>query len=96
MSLVKSAVSQVFQNIFDFEVFPNPIKNGDKLNILFHSKSQIPNSFNIYDNNGKVVYQNSSSNSINEVNLDGLTKGVYYIQTINAKGESLAKRIVIE
>lgn len=75
-----------------FSVYPNPAKNG--VFTIDNNKNNV--TFEIYDASGKLVKQTEKLNKgANKININGTQKGVYVLK-INADGNTVSKKIVVE
>ncbi|MBK7311935.1 MAG: SBBP repeat-containing protein [Sphingobacteriaceae bacterium] len=78
-----------FENVF--ELFPNP--TSGRVRCLF--SNNITCDYKVTDVTGKLLKEGSLNGYLNEINLSGLSKGLYFV-TISDKGHSQTKRIVLE
>jgi hypothetical protein len=68
-----------------FNLFPNPVK--DFLYVRFESERE--RLIQIYDLNGKMVFENSSSNIVESINSSTLEAGTYQIKTIEVSSNKV-------
>lgn len=82
--------------ISDLSVYPNPSSNV--FNIELFSHETISSKYVVADNTGRIIMNESvlllSGKNKLEVNLSGLSKGIYYLQIINDKGDVHQKLIL--
>lgn len=75
----------------DFNVFPNPASEVMNIN----AKSTL-NKVLIFDNKGKLVYDESEVNNLNTVvNTSSFKSGLYLVQ-VHANGQVLRKKIIVQ
>lgn len=104
-----NAVSSVFNVIItafnftkanmEFAIYPNPVSNGEKLNILVNEtianeKIEIA----IYNILGDVVFSNTSvvsTNKIVSLDLGKITSGVYWLE-LNTSNSKINKKIIVK
>ena len=71
-------------------IYPNPAND-----FIFVNTAGTSGITRIFDLNGKVVKQeNSSSNSVNKLDISTLSKGIYNVQVTTNDGKQISKRIV--
>lgn len=80
-------------NSNDFVVFPNPSNGKISLQITNNNGSMDATVLSV---DGKVVFYQSNVGNNTELNLAGLSKGVYILQLIDKEKRSVNKKIVIE
>lgn len=83
-----------FSNMIDaMRVFPNPLTNTNKVNVLF--SNAITAQINIYDLTGKLVLSEEISNaSTKRINISSLNNGIYMLQVV-ADNASTTRKIVV-
>lgn len=82
----KTLNSNYYSDINEISVFPNPTNS----NLFLKSKEKI-NNLKLYNINGQLIKKYNQE--INQLNLDGLEKGIYFLNfTINKK--VITKKIV--
>jgi phosphatidylserine/phosphatidylglycerophosphate/cardiolipin synthase-like enzyme len=91
-----NAVDDISKKYNSVKVFPNP--NSGNMTINFSSQSSEIANINVYDINGKLVYQssqklNQGQNFIN-LNLD-IPKGLYMLQ-INGESKNYSQKFIVE
>lgn len=74
-----------------FEVFPNPVK--DMLYLRFTDLDLFNLPIQIYDVQGKVVYQSILKNTYETINTNNWESGVYFIR-IDAKQQTIRKKLI--
>ncbi len=82
------------ENVFGLNVYPNP-SNG-KLYYEFAEVLAKDTEIFIFSNNGKLIYSTKTDKGKGEINLEGVSKGIYMVQLRNTAGKSSTKKIVIE
>lgn len=83
-----------------FTTYPNPVKNGNYLNIKFSKMVKNP-TYRITNLQGKTIreYQKNdvlNNNTISKIKVDGIAKGIYLLSIYNKKRKLTTKKIVIE
>lgn len=73
-----TSVSELETKSNEIRVFPNP--TNDIINITLQKSSQI----NIVNVLGDVVYTQTAEAGTTSINLSNLSKGVYFVQTVNS------------
>lgn len=96
LTIAKAAISNLIKELFNFEIFPNPIQSGQNLHVWSTQLHGKPNSLTIYDMSGKTVFHRDNVQKEDVVPTDILQKGIYYIHAVNAKGESYSKKLEVE
>lgn len=97
MSVAVSSIAEKIKDFFDFSIFPNPVAQGETLNILPHySLSNKANSITLYDNMGKQIMQVENITKDYTVPTDKLAKGSYYIRLVNKEGSGYTKKIEVK
>ena len=69
------------------EMFPNP--SSDFVNIDAIEKINV---LNVYDEEGKLVYNRNVDNNTYELNVSSFTTGIYFVEIITSNGREV-KRI---
>jgi hypothetical protein len=72
------------------KIFPNPSEGIVNINFTQDGKKVI----NIYDNLGRLIYQNSTEQLENQIHLYELPSGVYQVQIIQANAQ-MTKSLII-
>jgi hypothetical protein len=85
-------IKTINQNVSTIKIYPNPV-NDNLLNVAFDIKQDAPVNFIILDNLGKEVFKFDKNESAGEhteqLNLNHLAVGVYYLEIIiNGIGDS--------
>lgn len=92
--VVSNSLSNIENNLFNFEVVPNP-SNGT-VNLSIENATEIK--VNLFDISGRSIFQSNYSNSNayfnKEINFNPIAKGVYLLN-INADGRTATKKIII-
>lgn len=78
-----STASLAQKDLLDIDIYPNPAT--DRLN--FSSNSSTPTYYRITDIQGKIIDENSTDTS-NEISVEHLQSGVYFIAFNGENGES--------
>lgn len=87
---VNDAIKSDLQEV---KIYPNPIKNG-QFTIESNVKGKV--AYEIYDFSGKIIKTSEKlEKGINKVNIYGVQTGVYLVK-INAEGNTISKKIVVE
>jgi Zn-dependent metalloprotease len=82
----------VKSDLQDIRIYPNPVKNGTFT--IENNKAEV--TFEMYDVSGKLVRQTEKLHKgTNKININGTQKGVYIVK-INASGNTISKKIVVE
>jgi hypothetical protein len=68
-----------------------PIIANDQLNIEQYSQ---PFTLKIYDEIGKLIIQQKSTNSFTRIDLSNLNRGVYFVTLLSKNGQKLSKKII--
>ncbi len=74
---------------YEFMVYPNPC--NDILNIKFENK---PATLSLISTEGKVVYSGIVEGGTLVINLSQLNEGIYYLKTIDSKGQIFITKIL--
>jgi uncharacterized protein (TIGR02145 family) len=88
---VKSSLlgNETFNNQL-FNIYPNPVK--DSLTIDCVNINNIANqSYNIIDALGKVILKGNLNEGDNSINVEHLSKGIYYLKVANNKASKFIK-----
>ena len=92
--VVSSALSNNENNLFNFEISPNP-SNGT-VNLSIDNANEVK--INLYDISGRNIFQSNFSNLNSyfnrEINFNPIAKGVYLLN-VNADGKIATKKIII-
>ncbi len=82
------------QNVHhELDVYPNPA--NEKINVLLPSSSSLPIEVEIYNIMGKKVKSHHATNKAFNLNIEGLSKGVYFVKVDNAQ-YALCKRFIVK
>lgn len=80
------SVSGLFESSHStFNLFPNPVK--DLLHVRFETEKE--RLIQIYDLNGKIVFENSSLSIVESINTSNLEAGTYQIKTIEVSSNKV-------
>ncbi|RLA60941.1 MAG: hypothetical protein DRQ89_12085 [Epsilonproteobacteria bacterium] len=74
-----------------FSIYPNPSRG--QVNINFEDNA--PKRIKVYDLNGKLVLNRTFENKLNQIDLSGQPKGVYFV-SINDSGKWRAEKLILE
>ena len=89
-----TGVKQV--NSDELSIYPNPTTGI--FNITTNNANFTELTINIFDIQGKEVFnaldKNISSNYNKQINLEGLSKGLYYIKLNTSKGVNIQKLVI--
>ncbi|MBI9036799.1 MAG: choice-of-anchor J domain-containing protein [Bacteroidales bacterium] len=94
--LVLGNASQGIGDIVNNEninVYPNPASEH------FYIKANLTNSLtvNIYSIVGKLVLKTNINKQLNEINIDNLSEGVYFVNIINEKtGNEVTRKLIVQ
>lgn len=88
-TLSVSDISQLEKNI---DVFPNPV--NEVLFIKLKDNSQ-QYSLQMFDEAGKLVYENKALNDDNQINTTKFSSGIYFINIKQSNGKDITKKLVI-
>lgn len=81
------------QNLEDnLVVFPNPATH--EVSFLFHDNVKEPMSIDFYNLEGKLVKSATISNAKNQIDIQNLAKGIYFIHFIDSKNTNAIKLLV--
>ncbi len=75
-----------------FKIYPNPAKK--KLTLILEENNTV-NSISITDISGKIVYETTNINNIIEIDLQGISSGMYMIR-LSDKGKISTKTFIKE
>ncbi|WP_271392205.1 T9SS type A sorting domain-containing protein [Aequorivita sinensis] len=78
-------------SVLDFSIYPNPVSEDF---IITRSTGE-PAIGNLYDMTGKLILNFSLNNQENQVNVENLASGIYFLRISNNK-DILIKKIVIK
>lgn len=79
-----------FKELNTFTIFPNP--SSDIINLQFANEK--PKEIQIHTISGSILYSETSSSGIHQLDISNLSKGVYIIRVIEEKGYSSSKKFV--
>lgn len=88
--------SSLKNNQLDFAVFPNPVRNGNLNYRLTLTEFTQNVNLTVFDLSGKVVINKTLGNlpagtSLEQLNVDGLSAGMYFVKVNSASGSSTLK-----
>ena len=90
---ITSLDEQFLQLSNSLNLYPNP-SNG-QFTLEFDDASNLPDRVLMYDLNGRVVRELSSSvNTINSFDVSDLSKGTYFVQIVQGEKVAMKKLIV--
>jgi hypothetical protein len=91
------SVSSIIESIRSFfNIFPNPVRRGEELNILNEEIITKPNTLSVYDLSGKMICTQPLKKQNETISTDNLSPGIYFIQIVNENGNKLSKKIEVE
>jgi hypothetical protein len=73
----------------NISVYPNPA--SDRINIIFRDRIADATNVEIFDTFGRMVLLENISNNVNNIDVSGLTKGMYLIKIKNEHTEVVTK-----
>ena len=80
-----------FDGVFEYEIYPNPV--SDVLKIKANSLKGV-SAIGIFNSVGRQVYK-SGPIVRSEIDLKGLSAGLYVLKIWNSDGSEIAKNIVV-
>jgi hypothetical protein len=87
------SVEQISNGISDLRVFPNPLTEGNDLNVLF--SKNVTAQIHVYDISGKLILKEELSNGISkQINISSLNNGIYLLK-IEGENTSTSRKIVV-
>ena len=78
---------------FDIEIYPNPVSH--LLNLNHQAELVTPAKYTLNELNGKVVIEKESWSNETQIDVTGITPGLYVLK-INAEGKIYYRKIVVE
>lgn len=72
-----------------WNVFPNP--STDQINIQYNFESGEPMNYKLFDNTGKLIFENKSAGKLTQVPVQTLAAGEYFLQVSNNKSQQIFK-----
>lgn len=96
-TVVSSLEKVMTENELSLGSFPNPTRDKTNLYLNTPQKNRIPISFNQYtiqDVKGNIVQQKSTEQYVNEISLDNLNPGVYFIRITDLYNKSYTCRVI--
>jgi PKD repeat protein len=75
-----------------FAVFPNPSTGRVRINTSYTDNFDVT----VYGTDGKQVFSQNTLSNNKELNLEGLTKGLYLIQLKDRDNRTISKKLIIE
>lgn len=89
---------EYIEGIESFEVYPNPITGGQKVNLILNTQQSFDADISLYDVQGKAIleFEESFGNGFNTVEIDtnDITQGTYII-AIRSESGVLHQRLLI-
>ncbi len=70
-----------FENDNGIQIFPNPVSKN--LNISFNTLPSLKSIYQITDINGRVILNGNIENDKMQINVEGLSKGIYFLKINN-------------
>lgn len=94
VTVVVGITTGITKNIADesFVVFPNPSTGKIKINTSYNDNFDM----SVYNSAGKLVHSQNTLSNDKEVDLEGLSKGLYLIQLKDRDNRTISKRLIIE
>ncbi len=87
------SIGQVSNVLESIKVFPNPITNGNEINVAF--SKNISGHIYIYDITGKIVLSEEIAQATTkQINISSLNNGIYMLQIV-AENASNTRKIVV-
>ena len=80
-------------SVFDVSISPNP--NNGRFKIEITNNKNASAEISIFDLMGNVIYSLQMKNSLAEINLSTVSKGIYYISLRN-ENKVINKKIIIQ
>lgn len=77
----------------EFIIFPNPVRQNQVINILSDNANN--NIFQIFSADGKKLLEKSISDSIDQVHLSGLNKGIYMFTIQKKQTKMVSGKLII-
>jgi len=89
---------EYIEGIESFEVYPNPITGGQKVNLILNTQQSFDADISLYDVQGKAILEfeerfNNGSNTV-EIDTNDIAKGAYII-AIRSESGVLHQRLLI-
>ncbi len=91
-SVLSSVKTVLFSNKYQVIVAPNPAT--DFINILIAKNNSLPVSISISSINGKIIYQEKTSNASTQINTSLFAKGVYLVKIVDENNTEIRKIII--
>ena len=91
---VATAINEVSNNSFEFNIYPNPTEG--QFTLIVPTTREAMN-VEVFDTKGQLIYSelmNAVDSRINKVNIDQLSKGLYFVKVSDNKSSSIKKLIV--
>lgn len=82
-------INEQGDNIY-FSVFPNPA--ADYINILDSYYSNREYNVQIFDSNGKLIFENSN---VSQINISGFENGIYFVKIKPINAKSITAKIIV-
>jgi len=92
VSFNNTGVANILSDKFMF--FPNPAT--DIINLSFAQKVSSNIIISIYSINGNLVKETHSISDLNEIKINDLSKGIYFLRISDEKGGTFSKKLFIE
>lgn len=84
----------IFINNKTLKLYPNPVRNSDKLNINFALNMSAK--INVYSLDGKLVLRDQLNNSkFKDINISNLSNGIYLLR-LETDNASITKKFIIQ
>ncbi|MBN1820990.1 MAG: T9SS type A sorting domain-containing protein, partial [Prolixibacteraceae bacterium] len=91
-SVVSAIEFNAFQSYEEFIIYPNPAKSY--INIDYSVLPNMNTKVEILNGNGQVVYNQTVESSLNRIDINHLSPGMYYIRSISDNRANIKKLIV--
>jgi len=82
-----------------WKVYPNPVHAGGKIHITLKQRSESDINVCILDVTGRIIkVQKFSKGAALQINTEGLTSGIYFIQLLTERGQAIdkARKILVQ
>ena len=77
-------------NISNINIYPNPAVSNIVIECDINSR------INIFDTNGKLILTHLTTNKVNNIDLNSISTGIYYVNISNSKYNETEKLIIIK
>ena len=78
----------------DWQVYPNPLTNGNRFNVVINSPEENSFSCEIRDINGKLLLVEEMQGGTNQFSIDQLPNGVYFLY-LKGNHDIQAKKLIV-